>query len=63
MRSNRDVVAEIQRLELRNAEINEITKDVEVLWAWKVGNPLFRERERNLFKILALEWVLRGDND
>lgn len=58
MKTAVEINHEISRLEKRNDEINELTKDVEVLWAWSVNNPLFHERHNNLFKIVALKWVL-----
>lgn len=58
MRAREDVVAELEQLMLRNKEIAETVANVEVLWALEVGNPLFSERERNLWRIVALEWVL-----
>lgn len=60
MKTTIEIRCEIDRLEKRNDEINELTKDVEVLWAWSVNNPLFHERHNNLFKIVALKWVLGG---
>lgn len=60
MKTTIEIRCEIDRLERRNDEINELTKDVEVLWAWSVNNPLFHERHNNLFKIVALKWVLDG---
>ncbi len=60
MKTTIEIRCEIDRLEKRNDEINELTKDVEVLWAWSVNNPLFHERHNNLFKIVALKWVLDG---
>lgn len=60
MKTAIEIRCEIDRLEKRNDEINELTKDVEVLWAWSVNNPLFHERHNNLFKIVALKWALDG---
>ena len=60
MKTTIEIRCEIDRLEKRNDEINELTKDVEVLWAWSVNNPLFYERHNNLFKIVALKWALDG---
>lgn len=60
MKTESEIVCEIERLEERNNEINELTKDTEVLWAWSVNNPLFHERNNNLFKIIALKWALEA---